>query len=808
MKSLIILAAFFFIPLLLAQGISIKGKILDAETNKPLAGTNIFLQSNHKIGTSSDASGEFSLNDIPKSSTIIFSYLGYEVKTVKVENDTSLVIGLEPKLIPSQTVFVEGSIGKVGTTPLTFSKIKRRQIEEDYVVQDVPEFLSTIPSVTYYSEGGSGIGYNYLSIRGFDQRRISVSINGIPQNDPEDHDVYWLDFPDLLASTDAIQVQRGAGSGVIGYPAIGGSINIITSTFSNEPKFNLEASYGSYNTKKYSISYSSGLIKNKYSFYAKFSKIQSSGYRNNSWTDFNSYYLSAVRYDDNLTTQIDLYGGPIADGLAYTGLPKFAVKQEKYRRLNYSDWGANNVSFTYTTTRRPSEIENFSQPHYELLNELFLVFGQGFFDYDGSWGDTTYFRLTHQYGFNPTENPSDVLIKAEEDESQFGWIPRLSWKHKNGELIVGAEFRSHKSLHWGNINFGQNLPLGLTKSYDFYSYNGAKDAINGYVHEDYDLNAQINLLGEVQLAYHKYRLYNEKFVRNDFSVSNLFFNPRFGINYKFNPNLNSYLSYARVSTEPRLSDYYNADESSDGAKPQFQKNADGSFNFDKPLVVPETMNDFEYGISYNSETFSTTLNLYYMLFDKEIVANGEVDQYGQPIVGNIDRTLHKGVEFSVNAKPTNQINIYGNTTLSDNTIQNGKYYIDRNDYIDLSGNQIGGFPQFMANFGFSINYDNFFLKFNGKYLGSFYSDNFADKLKSYLKQFPDFVTYSDNKNEAYLTADVFISYELTIPGSLNSTKIFFRVNNLFNRLYSAYAIGEEFFPAAERNYLAGIQLGL
>ena len=85
----------------------------------------------------------------------------------------------------------------------------------------------------------NGLGYNYLIIRGFDQRIISVSINGIPQNDPEDHNVYWLDFPDLLESTELIQVQRGAGSGVIGYPAVGGSINIITSSFSDKQKFDL-----------------------------------------------------------------------------------------------------------------------------------------------------------------------------------------------------------------------------------------------------------------------------------------------------------------------------------------------------------------------------------------------------------------------------------------------------------------------------------------------------------------------------------------------------------------------------------------
>ena len=68
--------------------------------------------------------------------------------------------------------------------------------------------------------------------------------------------------------------------GVVGYPAVGGSINIITSPFTERSQFNVSASYGSYNTKKYSASFSSGLISDKYSLYVKLSQILSSGYRN------------------------------------------------------------------------------------------------------------------------------------------------------------------------------------------------------------------------------------------------------------------------------------------------------------------------------------------------------------------------------------------------------------------------------------------------------------------------------------------------------------------------------------------------
>ncbi len=822
MKNLIIL--FLLFPcLLLAQQVSIKGKVYDAETSKPLPNANIVIKEKN-IGTISKLNGNFSLTgNIAPEDILTVSYVGYKTESIvlrKVDLSKTIIIKLQPEIIPSQTVLVEGSIGKTGVTPLAFSKITHKEIAQNYVVQDVPEYLSQLPSTTFYSENGNGIGYNYLSIRGFDQRRISVSINGIPQNDPEDHNVYWLDFPDLLSSTAVIQVQRGAGSGVIGYPAIGGSINIITSTFSNRPSFNFMGAAGSYNTRKYSASYSSGLIDSKYSFYAKLSQIRSSGYRNNSWVRYNAYYLSAVRYDKNLTTQIDFYGGPIADGLAYMGLPKFAITNKNLRRANYSDWGESNNSYTYTVLRRPSEIENFSQPHYEILNQykvnnnitinsaLFLFTGNGFFNFDGSWADTTYLRLTSQYGFHPTQNPKDVLIKAEVDNTQYGWIPRISIKHKNGEFIAGGEVRIHRSIHWGKIDFGQDLPAGLSKNYTYYSYNGGKDIINAFVHETYNVNSKINLLGEVQFAYNNNMLYNEKYLGHSFSVKNIFVNPRFGINYKINPMQNLFLSFARVSNGPRLTTYYNADESSGGAVPQFQHNPDGTYNYKEPFVKPETMNDLEIGSSILGNNFKVTLNLYYMLFDNEIVPNGKLDLYGQPVTGNMKSTVHRGIEFSSNFNLSKEWQIFANATYSDNRILKGKYYIDSVNYINLDNNTIGGFPDFLANFGINFSLYNLFIKINGRYVGPFYSDNYGKKLKDYLAEYPGFVGYTDNVNDAYFTANAYISYSFKEFSALEPSKIFLQVNNIFDKLYSANAIGAEFFPAAERNFIAGVQVGL
>ncbi len=822
MKYFIVLFLFLN-ALIFPQNVSVKGKVLDAGTFRPLPGANVVLENKEGIGAACDENGEFVLNgDINPGDVLKVSYVGYTARRISLnDSDFSGIVKIElsPEIIPSQTVLVEGSLGKEGVTPITFTKIKRKQIDENYTVQDIPQYLSQLPSTTFYSENGNGIGYNYLSIRGFDQRRISVSVNGIPQNDPEDHNVYWLDFPDLLANTEVIQVQRGAGSGVFGYPAIGGSINIITSTFSGRSAVNFSAAYGSYNTRKYSASFGSGLISKKYSVYAKFSQILSGGYRNLSWVKFNSYYLSAVRYDKNFTTQINFYGGPIADGLAYTGLPKFAVKNKNMRRANYSYWEADNNGYTYTLDRRPSEIENFSQPHYELLNDwkindklkfnsaLFLVLGSGFFNFDGSWADTTYLRLTSANGFHPTRNPEDVLIKAQVDNTQYGWVPRISYKQKNGEFIAGAEFRIHRSDHWGSIDFGQYLPEGLTKDFRYYYYNGGKNIMNGFVHETYNIGENINLLGELQLAYHKYKLYDEKFVHTNFDISNLFLNPRAGINFKFNKEQSAYLSFARVSREPRLSTYYNADESSGGDVPQFAKNQDGRYNFDDPLVKPETMNDFELGASMINKDINLTLNLYYMLFDNEIVKNGKVDIYGQPITGNMSSTVHKGIELSFNMKVNDILNVYANASYSSNKITDGKFYMDANDYIDLRGNPVSGFPDFLANLVLNVKSNGFYMQLIGKYVGALYSDNYGNNLKQYLNLYPGFVPYADNKNDAYFTANIYFSYQIEFPGSLTPSKLYLQVNNVFDKLYSANAIGGEFFPAAERNILAGLQIG-
>ena len=797
-----------------AQTNKLQGVVKDANTKTPLEFANVtVLDSDY--GTVTDINGKFTLSgEFLNNDILKVSFVGYKSQNILLKDylSSDKIINLVSSSYKLNRIVVDGLLATEGTTPISFSKLTRKEIEADYNLQDVPEYLSYLPSTTSYSEGGNGIGYTYLSIRGFDQRRISISVNGIPQNDPEDHNIYWLDMPDILESTELIQVQRGAGAGVTGYPSIGGSINIITSPFSDKPKFELSTSVGSYNTKKYSAKFSSGLIDEKYSVYAKLSKITSDGYRDNTWVDFNSYHVSAARYDENVTTQINFFGGPVSDGLAFYGIPKEYIKDKELRKTNFV---------------APREIENFSQPHYELLNEfklsdkltlntaLFMVIGEGFFDYDGSWSIyyDDYFRLK-EAGFGE-QMPTNSLIRATVENKQWGFIPRLTWEHDNGSLVTGMEYRNHRSLHYGNIRYAENIPVDVPQDFEYYSYEGGNDIFNFFVNESYNVNNQFNIMGELQIAYHKYKLFNEKYAGNDFSVDGLYFNPRIGLNYKFNNSTSTYLSFARVTREPRLKNYYDAAESSGGATPQFEQN-EGIYDFDEPLVKPEVMNDIELGARFRNERFSLNANLFYMLFNDEIVSKGQLDRFGQPITGNIDKTIHSGVELEGSAKLNDYAEFIFNASYSKNYISQGFAFVNTTDIegndivnpIDLVDNSIGGFPELTMNAILKLNYKGLMGQFSGKFVGDYYSDNYDDNLTSLLNTNPEFVGYTDNKVESYFMMNIMVSYNIEMNSFLNSTRVFAQVNNVFDNLYAAFATGGDYFPAAERNFLVGVKLGL
>ena len=682
-------------------------------------------------------------------------------------------------------------------------------------MQDVPVLLSELPSITTYSENGNGIGYNYINLRGFYQRRISVMINGVPQNDPEDHNVYWIDFPDLLASMGNIQVQRGAGSAFYGPPAIGGSVNMITNPFEAKPGIAVETAFGfqefgdsskplTLNTRKQSVSVNSGLVDGQYMVYGKLGRIQSDGYRQNAWVELNSYFLGAVRFDKNMSTRLHVFGGPIADGLAYVGLPKFTKTNTTLRRMNLADWGldATGKAYGYAVERRQEEIENFSQPHFELMhdwkpspnltlaNTLFYYTGDGFFDYDASWADTSTLRIGYDYGIPATQNPTNTLVRAFVGNAQWGWLPRVEVEHAQGTFTIGAELRVHRSTHWGKIQFAEGLPPGFDPDYHFYEYNGEKDIFSLYLHEMYRPQDNLTLMADLQFVRNRYGIANEKYLGNEFSLPYYFVNPRLGLNYNIDDRWNAYVSLALTSREPRLRNLYAAEDSYFGATPQFTGDTSGGYvryNFSEPLAKPEHLVDIEIGSGYRTPEARLVANAFWMEFTDELIKSGRVDIFGQPVTGNAERTRHQGIEVDAMATLEEALSISGNVSLSRNTLVRYRSF-ESGSLRALDGNPIAGFPSFIANLRLTYRRERYTVSALMRHVGSFYTDNFRNE---------------QNKNDAYTV------FDLTAIGNLPEvlgTRLVLRgeMRNVFNTLYFSSGEGNAFFPAAERNYVLGI----
>jgi iron complex outermembrane receptor protein len=732
--------------------------------------------------------------------------------------------------VRADEVIVTGFPAEEGITPVPLDEIKLRQIEEHATIAQPAKVASFTPSGNFYSQSGTDIGYSFLSIRGFEQRRLSILVNGIPQNDPEDHNVYWINMPELLGSAGRIQVQRGAGSAFYGPPAIGGSINLETK-FPSVQGLTLTSGFGSYNTFKHSIEAASGLVWDNWFFHGRLSRTTTDGYRNHNFAKLNGYHVSARRVSDAHILQLNVFGGMINDGLDYYGLyPAYGDN------LTDTELRKKNVSESFAYERRPEEQERFAQPHFEVLstynindlltlnNTVFYVQGDGEFDFDGTWvspfyGYThpQYYRLTspyaEAYGFTPIHDSivtlGNELTRAFVGNKQYGWLPRFDWQFAGGKMFFGAELRMHNSVHWGELLHADMLPQDLPEDYKFYQYNGAKQIFSPYVAGNFDLDEGLRLSASLQLVAQKYSFSDEKpffvdpiiaqakgldtgWYSYDFEVPFFFVNPRLGLSFDIATDLTGFISGALTSREPRLKDYYNAEFFSE---PNVKRLPSGNFDFNSPNIKPETLIDLEVGLQSRpieigeGNTLRAGVNGYYMDFTDELAKIGKVDRFGSPVVANAEKSTYIGGELSFDLMLMKDLTIDLNAAFSKN--QHAEIKIK--DSVHTNKVPIG-FPA--AVLSGIVSYrplEELRISVFGRYVGETYGD--LENSETY-------------KNPAYFVADAMLA--ITFPlGPIKKFEIKLQANNVFDQFYTSYAsAGTGYFVAAPRHFFGSISLGI
>ncbi len=773
--------------------------------NRPVAGAVVAVAvGNRTLRAVADADGAFTL-DLPDTVRppvpVEVSAPGYEAARIELRSlDVPAELVLLPRQTFSDTVEVTANRAVAGKTPVTFSNVTREQIDRSYWGQDVPFFLSQVPGFYAYNDNGNGIGYSYFTLRGFDMRRTAVSLNGVPLNDAESHGVFFIDLTDFLSTTEDIQVQRGVGTTAYGGSAIGGSVDLLTRRPLTEPRLRATFLGGSWDTYRYNLEYDTGLSKNGWAATFRLSKIDTQGYRDQSWVNMWNYFANVEHYGKRSTLRISLFGGPEETHLAYYGISK--------AYLNGEITGNRRHDRRYNPLTWPGEIDHFFQPHEQLQyiyqltpdlsldNTLFLFTGNGYFkQYKRN-------RWMPEYGLPPYEGPdgqpveyTDLIRKRDISEWDAGWIGQAVWHHLGGRgtLRGGLALRFHNAHHWGSVVWAENYPPGFPPGHHYYDYEVGKRTVQPFAEESIDLGPAWTLMGGLTWTRHRYEMDKDRIKGVAFAETYDFLLPRLGLTWRPTEGWSVFANVSRGAREPAFRDIYDPQD----------------YWSERVHLDPEKLNDYELGGERRWKAGYARLNFYWMHFDNEIVWAGGLDDNGVPITANGAVSNHRGIELEAGWTPRPRFGAHLALSYSRNTFSDFVQYDWDGNPVDYSGNRIAGIPDWLANLQLTSGWGPMDVLLTLRYVGEFYLDNTEDmRADPEARQEPGYI---HRTNDDFFVAGLSFRFDLgeRAARAIAARKILvdLRFDNLSDELYTTFGYMDDqpyWTPAATRSVYAGI----
>ncbi len=689
------------------------------------------------------------------------------------------------------------------SSPVAFTDLSQEEIDRISIGQDVPMVLATMPSTYAYSDAANGFGYTYLKIRGFDQNRLSIMMNGVPLNDPESHQVYWVDHADVLSGASSVQVQRGVGTTLFGATSFGGSVNVLTSPLAVDRGLHLEAGYGDYTdrgldapVRTYRASVATGPIRDgTVALYGRYSRQDSEGYREASGADLESFSLAGLYGGPYGNHKLDLLVGNERTHFAWDGVsPEFGVDLDdrEERRFNYYSIYKNNVDdFRQVILSLTSALSIHDR--YSITNTAYYVDGDGFFEQFKEGRDL------YDYGFPESDSLfADLVQKRWLTNSYWGLLPQVSTALGDGKVTVGVGLRRYRSEHYGEILWS-DMDLPFDPSGNYYSYESTKTSFEGYAQLQLVLADRTVLSTGLQYQAHRYDWMQEpigNFRGYEFEVDHDFISPRFGIKHTLNPSLQAYGSISYAQREPSDSDYIDGDDPS--SAPAFEGVDLSNTGLSEPIVKPESLLDLEWGFSLDRSLWATRVGFYRLDFRDELVPidGGRIEEEGRLRRANADQTVHSGIELEGTVRPVGGLSISGNLSLARHRFVDHEifaYWL--NDYegglLKYDGNTIPRSPEILGNLSTSLSEEPFHFRGELQYTG---------------KQYIDGENTEPSAIDAFtlvnLSVEIDLGERLKLPRPLTVTA---RVDNLYNTLYETWGYNyyDDYPPTSFNFYWPG-----
>ena len=681
-------------------------------------------------------------------------------------------------------VIVKGIRAKF-SSPISYSNIYKEKLKNKNLGQDLPILLNFLPSVVTTSDAGAGIGYTGIRVRGVSPQSTNITINGIPFNDPESMGTFWVNLPDFTSSVQSLQLQRGIGTSTNGSGAFGASINILTDNISQTPYAEISSSFGSFNTRKNTIKFSTGKINDVFEFSGRFSKIDSDGYVDRAFSDLKSYFIQGTYLKGSTLIKAISFAGHEKTYQSWYGLTMDQLKEN--RRQN---------PYTYE-----NEIDNYKQDHYQLhWNEkinnfwsfnlgLNYTYGRGYFEqYREDDNIDTYGGIvSSDTNLNGEKTETTDLIRRRWlDNNFYVFNSSLNFVKNKIDLTISSSYSSYVGDHFGEVIWARTFSSNGKIRDRYYEGLGEKKDLSFFTKLLYSIDEKIEFYSDLQYRNVKYNTSGttSDLVNMVIDKSYGFFNPKIGLSYKLNPNSLLYVSYARANREPNRTDYES-----------------------NPDIQPERLNDIEFGWRLRNKNMSLNLNSYFMLYDEQLILTGEIDDVGNPKRTNSGSSYRIGLEIENRINISELFSFETNLTLSSNKNKNIFSMVDGALY-NYGKTNISFSPSFVGSN--AIIYqpsEKISLSLLSKYVGKQYMGN-TDQPNSIL--------------ESYFVNDINITYSLKPEKIFQSISINFLINNILNKEYISNGYyytyddtwsvpgqiktldGAGYYPQATRNFLAGL----
>ncbi|MHC1775648.1 MAG: TonB-dependent receptor [Lentimicrobium sp.] len=804
MKFKILPALLALLPFLTMAQLTIKGRVIDAQTGVSLQGAHINLN-NRLVKVTTNDKGMFEITGQKAGNyKLRVTYMGYhswEALFDISENKTMLISMEQAPVLTDETIIHSTRANE--KTPVAYQNLSREDISKLDQGRDIPFLLDQMPATVVTSDAGAGVGYTGFRIRGTDMNRINITVNGIPLNDAESHSVFWVNIPDFASSVGSLQVQRGVGTSTNGAAAFGASINLQTATPSPEAYGEITNAAGSFNTWRHTISAGTGLIKNKWVLDARLSKLSSDGFIDRATSDLKSFYVSGGYYGKTTIARINIFSGKEITYQAWDGIPSDTLKTNRtYNGIGkYTDYLGNTGFYE-------NETDNYQQDHYQfmlsqrlaghLTASLAIHYTKGFGYYEQFKDDEN----LENYLVTPVGVPgndtafitqSDLIRRKYLDNDFYGFTWSLNYEKNKLNLVAGGSANRYNGLHYGEIIWAEFAQTAGYK-HRWYEGTGDKRDLNFYTKAQFQVTRNLSLYADLQLRGINYQLSGKDDDQRDITQQHdfLFFNPKTGLYYDLKDKGSLYLSFAIANREPNRDNYTDADPG-------------------KPAPVAETLFDYEFGYNFSNNFLKATANLYYMHYHDQLVLTGAINDVGAAIMTNVPESFRTGVELTGAVKITDKLRLNANITFSSSKINDFTEFVDDWDNWGLQlENKLGNTdlafsPKLVGGAGISWAFmKGFELAVNTKHVSKQYIDNTAS---------------NDRCIDPYYVSNLRFSWMIE-PEFIRGIEIGLNVNNLFNAeyetnawVYRYYSEGnysklDGYFPQAGINFMAGLTLKL